>query len=70
MIIRLEVPLLNIKKLPYEIKPPCPQCPYTLGMVHTLINPCLQCKAAGYQMFERFQKELSGKYLVSAAKDQ
>ncbi len=47
---------MNIKKLVYRIKPPCPRCPYTLGQVHTLVNPCLACKATGYQTFERFQQ--------------
>ena len=50
--------LMNMKKLVYQLKPPCPKCPYTLGLVHTLVNPCPQCKANGYQTFERFQKRL------------
>lgn len=36
--------------------PPCPQCPYKLGLVHTLVNPCPQCKKNDYQTFERFLK--------------
>ena len=47
---------LKIARLIYQIKPPCPKCPYTLGQVHTLRNPCPECKANGYQMYERFQK--------------
>lgn len=50
---------MNIKKLKYSIKPPCPQCPYTLGTVHTFQNPCPECKANGYQMFEQFQRKQS-----------
>ncbi len=43
-----------------RIKPPCDTCPYKLGLVQTLRNPCPQCKENSYQMFERFQKQLSG----------
>ena len=51
-----EVLTLKIEKLIYHVKPPCPKCPYTLGQVHTFANPCPECKANGYQMYERFQK--------------
>ena len=40
-----------------RIKPPCDKCPYKLGLVQTLIDPCPQCKANGYQTFERFYKQ-------------
>lgn len=49
---------MGIKKLFYQIKPPCSRCPYTLGQVHTLANPCPQCRGNDYQMFERFQEKL------------
>ena len=35
---------------------PCRKCPYKLGIVKTLVNPCPHCKLNGYQMFEQFQK--------------
>lgn len=38
----------------------CAKCPYKLGLVHTVVNPCPQCKENGYQTFERFQKQASG----------
>lgn len=60
---------MKIKKLIYNIKTPCPKCPYTLGQVHTLADPCPQCRASGYQMFERFPKERSENYPVITAKD-
>lgn len=47
-----------MKELFRRINPPCPRCPYKLGLVHTLINPCPQCRENGYQMFERFQREV------------
>lgn len=47
---------MNMKKLIYQIKPPCPRCPYTLGLVHTFSNPCPQCKANGYRTYEEFRK--------------
>lgn len=40
-----------------QFNPPCDKCPYKLGLVQTLINPCPQCKENNYQMFERFQKK-------------
>lgn len=48
---------MKLNNLLYQIKPPCDKCPYKLGLVQTLITPCPQCKANGYQMFERFQKQ-------------
>lgn len=50
---------MNTKKLIYQIKPPCDKCPYKLGQVRTTVNPCPQCKANGYQSYERFKKQLS-----------
>lgn len=50
---------LKIKELFYAVKPPCPKCPYTLGLVHTLVNPCPDCKANGYQTYERFPRKFS-----------
>ena len=47
---------MNAKDFIHQLKPPCSKCPYKLGLVQTLINPCPQCKANGYQTFERFQK--------------
>lgn len=52
---------MKIKKLIYQIKPPCPECPYTLGLVHTFANPCPQCRSYGYRTFERFKKEVAGR---------
>lgn len=47
-------------KLNYMLKKPCSKCPYTLGLVHTIKNPCLECKASGYQQYEWFRKHLTG----------
>ena len=41
---------------------PCPKCPYKLGIVKTLTNPCPQCELNGYKLFEQFQKQLPGSY--------
>ena len=51
---------MEIKKLIYKIKSPCPKCPYTLGTVHTLKSPCFECKANGYRTYEIFRGERSG----------
>ena len=55
-----EVQSLKVKDLIHHMNPPCAKCPYKLGLVQTLINPCPQCKENGYQTFERFQKQASG----------
>ena len=54
---------MTIKKLIYQIKPPCPKCPYTLELVHTVKNPCPECKANDYQTFERTKRRASGGYI-------
>ncbi len=51
-----------MKAILYTMKPPCPRCPYKLGLVHTVVNPCPQCKENGYKTYEQFKKEPSGKY--------
>lgn len=47
--------------LPHHAKSPCAKCPYKLGLVHTLTNPCPQCRENGYQTFEQFKKQLPEK---------
>lgn len=39
---------------------PCAKCPYTLGLVNTLANPCPECRMNGYRSYEWFQKQLPG----------
>lgn len=44
---------------------PCGKCPYKLGFVKTLINPCPQCKPDGYSAYEHFldkMRELHKQY--------
>lgn len=41
-------------------KKPCAKCPYKLGTVETLINPCPECRLNGYKSYEWFQKQLMG----------
>jgi len=53
---------MDIKKLIKGFAPPCDKCPYKLGQVHTVVTPCPQCKENGYKTYERFKKEMSGKY--------
>ncbi|MDE6944045.1 MAG: hypothetical protein K2P66_06445 [Lachnospiraceae bacterium] len=38
----------------------CSRCPYTLGLIKTLTNPCPECRMNGYRSYEWFQKQLSG----------
>lgn len=42
----------------HRFRPPCKKCPYKLGQVHTLVDPCPQCRESGYQTFVQFQKQL------------
>ena len=53
--------IILIKKLIYKIKPPCSKCPYRLGLVKTLVNPCPQCMNSNYQTYERFKNERDNK---------
>ncbi|MCM1328147.1 MAG: hypothetical protein NC253_01785 [Ruminococcus sp.] len=39
--------------------PPCSKCPYKLGLVETVFNPCPQCMLNNYSSFEQFQKQLN-----------
>lgn len=41
-------------------KKPCHKCPYTLGLIQTVKNPCPQCKINNYQSYKWFQIQLSG----------
>ena len=38
--------------------PPCSECPYKLGLIQTVKNPCPQCELEGYKTFERFNNML------------
>lgn len=59
---------MKMKAILYMMKPPCSRCPYKLGLVHTVVNPCPQCKENGYKTYEQFKNGLSGKYTKEAAK--
>lgn len=37
-----------------HIIPPCSKCPYKLGYVKTLVNPCPRCKRDGYSAYDWF----------------
>lgn len=41
-------------------KKPCAECPYKLGQVHTVANPCPECELNGYQSYEWFRKQHTG----------
>ena len=56
---------MKVRKL---IGYPCAECPYKLGLVHTVVNPCPQCKENGYKTYEQFKNGLSGKYTKEAEK--
>ena len=50
---------MSVKDLLGRMKPPCDKCPYKLGLVHTVVNPCPQCKENNYKTYERFKKEFA-----------
>lgn len=35
---------------------PCAECPYKLGKIKTLVNPCPQCQKNGYRFLKESQK--------------
>ena len=39
-----------LDKLMNDINPFCFKCPYKLGLIKTLINPCIGCKIDGYKI--------------------
>lgn len=49
----------DVKKMIYQIIPPCGSCPYKLGIITTVVNPCPQCKLSGYKSFEQYKKQIS-----------
>ena len=48
-----------MKRVFCKISSPCAKCPYKLGMIQMVANPCPQCKMNGYRFYTQIQKELS-----------
>lgn len=44
---------MKLKQLLYRLIPPCPECPYKLGLATFVKNPCPECKANNYATYER-----------------
>lgn len=51
---------MKLKNLLYQIKPPCKKCPYKLGLVRAVADPCPQCRLNGYDAYGRFQRPAEG----------
>ena len=47
---------MSLRNLIDKIKPPCPKCPYTLGLVKFVVDPCPNCKHNGYNMYYKLTK--------------
>lgn len=47
---------MKLEEIILQKKAPCGKCPYKLGLVETLTNPCPQCKQDGYSSYEWFLK--------------
>lgn len=54
-----------MKKIILKKNIPCNKCPYKLGLVHSVVNPCPQCKLENYQAYDFFQKQQAGANLKS-----
>ena len=39
----------------------CTKCPYKLGVIQTIVNPCPNCKMNGYRALDQFLRHLLGK---------
>ena len=45
---------MYLNKIKNAIHPPCDKCPYKLGTIQTLVNPCPHCKSNNYSSYNRF----------------
>lgn len=52
-----------------QLKAPCSKCPYKLGLVKTLVNPCPECRLNGYQSYKQFTKNKFDKNALSEEKE-
>lgn len=48
-----------------KIIQPCKECPYKLGQVETLKNPCPECKLNNYSTYETFKSMVVGQKIPS-----
>lgn len=52
---------MKANDLLYEIDPPCAKCPYKLGLVYAVRNPCPECKMNHYQFYDWFKNRMEGR---------
>ena len=50
---------MNIRINYSSIHKPCSKCPYKLGIIETLVNPCPNCKLNNYSTYKVFIKQLN-----------
>lgn len=48
------------------VKPPCPKCPYALGMIEFIDNPCPVCKLNNYETYNLI---VEGRYKVAPVRN-
>jgi len=48
---------MGLKKLMLNLKFPCSKCPYMLGQVAFVANPCFECKKNNYATYYRLVNE-------------
>ena len=58
-----------MKSLLYAIIPPCKKCPYTLGFVKCVANPCPECKMNKYRSFDEFIKMMKKQPSINVMED-
>ena len=59
--LKIQIDLGRIMTVTYHRKQPCGRCPYKLGLIRTLANPCVQCKRTGYRTYEVFVQQKQGR---------
>ena len=47
---------MDLNEIKKKIFPPCEKCPYKLGLIQTLVDPCPKCKLSNYANYDRFIK--------------
>ena len=54
----MEVAMVERKSKFTLKKVPCEKCPYKLGLIKTLVNPCPQCQLNNYRTYGELKKQI------------
>ena len=61
-VLKIQIDLGRRMTVTCHRKRPCGRCPYKLGLIRTLVNPCVRCKQTGYRTYEAFLRQKQGVY--------